>query len=105
MKKPRVAFSDAAVADILEQSEWYEAQADQNLAQRWAEAVSATALRIAETPEAGPLCRFRAHELSGVRRMAIAGFAKHLIFYLLREDEVFVLRVIHGARDLESLFE
>jgi hypothetical protein len=26
VKKPRIAFSDAAIADILEQSDWYEAK-------------------------------------------------------------------------------
>jgi len=36
-----------AIADILEQSDWYEAQADRSLAQRWEEAVTATLLRIA----------------------------------------------------------
>jgi hypothetical protein len=28
VKELRIAFSDAAIADILEQSDWYEAQAD-----------------------------------------------------------------------------
>jgi plasmid stabilization system protein ParE len=45
VKKPRIAFSDAAIADILEQSDWYEAQADRSLAQRWEEAVTDTLLR------------------------------------------------------------
>jgi hypothetical protein len=42
VKKSTVAFSDAAIADILEQSDWYEGQADRSLAQRWEEAVTAT---------------------------------------------------------------
>jgi hypothetical protein len=29
---------------------------------------------------------------------------KHLLFYRFDDDEVFVLRVVHGARDLERLF-
>ncbi len=70
-----------AIADILEQSDWYEAQADRSLAQRWEEAVTAT-----------------------LRRMPVAGFAKHLIFYQSSERKILVLRVVHGARDLESLF-
>ncbi len=53
MKKPRIAFSDAAIADILEQSDWYEAQADRSLAQRWEEAVTDTLLRIAQKPTVG----------------------------------------------------
>ena len=104
MREPRVAFSDAAIADILEQSDWYEAQADRNLAQRWEEAVTATLLRITQMPGAGSPCRFTAAELRGTRRMPVAGFAKHLIFYQSRESEILVLRVVHGARDLESLF-
>jgi len=28
----------------------------------------------------------------------------HLIFYQLQHGEILVLRVVHGARDLESLF-
>ena len=104
MKKPRIAFSDAAIADILEQSDWYEAQADRSLAQRWEEAVTDTLLRIAQKPTAGSRCRFTADELRGTRRTPVAGFTKFLIFYQSRERETLILRVVHGARDLESLF-
>jgi plasmid stabilization system protein ParE len=34
----------------------------------------------------------------------IPKFPKHLLFYRFAEEEVFVLRVVHGARDLENLF-
>ena len=104
MKKSSVAFSDAAIADILEQSDWYEGQADRSLAQRWEEAVTATLLRIAQRPGIGSRCRFTVDELRGTCRVPVAGFAKHLIFYQPRETEILVLRVVHGARDLESLF-
>ena len=33
------------------------------------------------------------------------GFPKHLIFYRISENEIEVIRVIHGARDIENLFE
>ncbi|HWW15869.1 MAG TPA: hypothetical protein VN310_14505 [Candidatus Dormibacteraeota bacterium] len=39
-----------------------------------------------------------------MRRMPIAGFPRHLIFYRAEEKEIRILRVVHGARDLESLF-
>jgi len=29
---------------------------------------------------------------------------KHLLFYRIRGAEVLVLRIVHGARDLEKLF-
>ena len=46
MKASQITLSEAAVADILEQAEWYEAQADQKLAKRWEKAVTSTLLRI-----------------------------------------------------------
>ena len=68
------------------------------------EAATATLLRIAQRPRIGPRCSFTADELRGTRRMPVAGFAKHLIFYQSSERKILVLRVVHGARDLESLF-
>ncbi len=104
MKATQITLSEAAVADILEQADWYEAQADQKLAKRWEEAVTSTLLRISRAPRAGSPCNFSATELGGARRLPVAGFPKHLIFYQSYPDEIVVLRVVHGARDLERLF-
>lgn len=104
MKRPRIVLTDAAVTDILEQADWYEQRADQKLAKRWGNAVTSTVLRIVENPRSGSPCPFKANALAGVRRMAVAGFHKHLVFYRLQGRELHVLRVIHGARDLETLF-
>lgn len=104
MKTPRITLTDLAVADILEQADWYEAQADRKLGKRWEEAVTSTLLRISQKPNAGSPCTFRADELHGTRRVPVAEFSKHLVFYKSHESEILVLRVIHGARDLESLF-
>jgi len=103
VKRPRVLVSDLAVSDILEQADWYDEQSGSKLAQRWENAVTFTVLRIAKNPRAGALCRFAAEELHDVRRVSVAGFPRHLLFYRFREDKVFVLRVIHGARDIEGL--
>jgi toxin ParE1/3/4 len=104
VKRQRITLSDAAVADILEQADWYESQADSKLAERWENAVTATLLRVLKSPGSGPLCRFKSEELRDVRRAFIRKFPKHLVFYRFHDKELFVLRVVHGARDLESLF-
>jgi toxin ParE1/3/4 len=104
VKTPRITFSDLAMADVLEQADWYQVRAGSKLAQRWEKAVTSTLLRIARAPHAGAPCRFREDQLRGTRRLAIAGFPRHLVFYQFREDEIRVLRVVHGARDLEALF-
>ena len=103
MKRPRIVLSDAAVADILEQSDWYQEQSGDKLAKRWERAVTSAVLRVVETPGAGAFCNFKSTELHDVRRISLAGFPKHLLFYEFKEKRILVLRVLHGARDLESL--
>jgi toxin ParE1/3/4 len=104
VKAPHITLSDAAVEDILEQADWYEAQADQKLAKRWEKAVTSTLLRISRGPCTGSPCNFSATELRGTRRVPVADFPRHLVFYQPYPDEIIVLRIVHGARDLESLF-
>lgn len=103
MKKARLVLSDAAVADILEQAEWYSERSGPALARRWERAVTSAISRVAVHPAAGTLCAFRSPELDDVRRTLIPGFPKHLLFYRVRKREILVLRVVHGARDLERL--
>jgi len=102
-KKNRLVLSDAAVADIIEQAEWYSTQSGTALAGRWERAVKSAILRVVSRPTTGALCTFQSSELRNVRRTAIQGFPKHLLFYRFHSGEIFVLRVVHGARDLERL--
>jgi toxin ParE1/3/4 len=104
MKRRRIVFSDASIADILEQADWYAAQSGQPLARRWEKAVTTAISHLPTRPATGPPCKFRSPALRDIRRATIAGFPKHLLFYRFDDDEVFVLRVVHGARDLEQLF-
>ena len=104
MKVAKIEISTPAISDILEQADWYELQSGEDLAQRWQKAVTATLLRIRRSPNSGSPCRFRALELQGTRRTIIAGSPKHLVFYQFKKGTVLILRIVHGARDLESLF-
>jgi toxin ParE1/3/4 len=99
-----VVLTDAAVDDILEQAAWYREKSGIKLARKWEQAVSSVILRINSTPAAGAPCSFKALELEGVRRMPVPHFPRHLVFYRFRNRELVVLRIVHGARDLESLF-
>jgi toxin ParE1/3/4 len=103
VKQPRLLLSDAAIADILEQAEWYSVQSGEALAHRWEKAVTSSVLRIVNRPGRGTLCTFKSVELRDVRRITIPGSPKHLLFYKFREAEILILRVVHGARDLERL--
>lgn len=104
MKPRHIVLTDAAVSDILEQAAWYEEQSGLKLARRWEQAVTSVLLRIATTPGGGAPCIFKAADLKGVRRVPVPRFPKHLVFYRVRSQELIILRIVHGARDLESLF-
>lgn len=104
MKPRQIVLTDAAVSDVLEQATWYEKQSGLRLARRWEQAVTSVLLRIATTPAAGTQCTFKEADLKGVRRMPVPRFPKHLVFYRVHSQELIILRIVHGARDLESLF-
>ncbi len=103
MTNPRLVLADAAIADVLDQADWYIQQSGQPLAQRWEKAVTSAISRVVSHPAAGAPCTFKPPELRGVRRTTIPGFPKHLLFYRFDGEEVLVLRIVHGARDLERL--
>ena len=104
MKASRITLSELAIADIVEQADWYERQAGPELPQRWERGVTRTLLQILQRPGAGAPCHFKAGELRDVRLVAVSRFPTHLLFYQFQEGEIVVLRVIHGARDIENLF-
>jgi toxin ParE1/3/4 len=103
VKTLTLSLSDAAASDILDQMDWYEQQADIRLGSRWERSVYLSLLRLVRYSHLGPLCSFKSVELRGIRRLPVAEFQKHLIFYRVESDRLVILRIVHGARDLESL--
>lgn len=95
--------SELAIRDLDEHAE-YIAQDNLDAAIRFLEAAEETFRQIAEMPGMGSPQEHKHPQLVGVRRWAVMDFPKHLVFYRARDDEVEILRVVHGARDLGALF-
>ncbi len=57
-------------------------------------------------PEIGSAYNFANSELQGLRMLPLRNFKKYLIFYRLNgeEDITEIVRVVHSARDLPTLF-
>jgi toxin ParE1/3/4 len=68
-------------------------------------AAEETFKQLANLPQMGKLAQFSHPLLADVRQQAIKGFRKYLVFYRPTEKGVEILRVIHGARDIEALLE
>ncbi len=98
-RRPQAAF------DIIECAN-YLATDSLDTALRFLDAVEVTFAFVAKNPEIGPVCRFASKEAANVRYWQIKEFQRHLMFYVpLRTPiGIDVVRVLHGARDLEALF-
>ena len=58
---------------------------------------------LATMPNMGSARRFRREALKGLRLWRVPQFEKYLVVYRPRRDGVEVIRVLHGARNIERL--
>lgn len=73
------------------------------VAMRFLECLEETCNLLLDRPGFGRQLPMKTPELVGVRSYRVQGFDSHLVFYLQREGGIEVLRVLHGARDLEAI--
>jgi toxin ParE1/3/4 len=78
-------------------------EANPKAAVRFAKAVRAAASKLAVFPEMAGLWESPDSSLDGVRVWPMTRFRRYLIFYRPTNDGVLILRVVHGARDLDKL--
>jgi len=83
----------------------YISRDDLDAAIRFLDAVEETFRFLAESSDVGNPCHFRRPTLAGMKRWHVRGFPKHLIFYFATEDEVEIVRVLHAARDWQSILD
>src|SRR5688572_12158748 len=100
----RFVLSPQAIDDV-ETIRAYIARANEDAADRVIEAVYKTCEILAQHPGLGFERKFSAKALSGLRMFVISDFPNNVIFYRVREEEVQIVRVLHGARNIERLFE
>jgi toxin ParE1/3/4 len=81
----------------------YIAEANIGAADRYLGAVEKAYLRLLEMPALGVAIEHSADHLAGVRRWGVPGFDNYLIFYRQVTTGIEVVRVLHGARDLEAI--
>ncbi len=93
--------SDDFNRDFDLQYRWHLEQAGEAIAERFLQALLNTLRLLAAQPGLGRQREFRHPALRGMRSFRLASpFEVHLIFYRHRASELFVERLMHGARDL-----
>ena len=95
---PRVLKRPEAESD-LDEIWWYIAQDSPDNADRFLDRLQERCRALADFPQIGT----RRDDLKTGLRSHPCGH--YLIFYFPLEDGIDVVRVLHGARDLEALFD
>jgi toxin ParE1/3/4 len=92
------------IRDLIDQAT-YIAEDNLDAAERFLVAAEETFQLLGRMPGMGKLCRFSNPQLLGIRQYPIKGFKNYLIFYRGTDSEVEVLRVLHGAQNLEAILD
>jgi toxin ParE1/3/4 len=97
-----VRWRRTARSDLLHLARWIAAD-NPGAAHRFLDAARAATDMLAEIPKLGPRGRFRSRGLSRIRIWPIRGSDKILMIYTADRTGIDVLRVVHGARELDAL--
>ena len=92
-----------AYMDLDEQAE-YLGRTSPQTALRFLDAFDATILSLAAMPGLGSPLELDHPDLQGLHAWPIAGFKNHFIIFRRHSDSIEILRVLHGARDIEAAF-
>lgn len=99
-----IRFAADAQTDVNEQFEYLSKEAGIAVAERFFTSVTETICWLSTTPDIGRSREFNNRELVGIRSFSVRDFDQYLIFYQSADGFIFILAVLHGARDLEAIF-
>ena len=101
-----VYIRTAAREDILRQYFYYLLEKDAaSAAERFLESVQSSIEMLCRVPGAGAPRVLENPRLAGLRSWPVRGFAAIRIYYLQSEDDLRIVRVLHGKRDINPLLE
>jgi toxin ParE1/3/4 len=102
---PGIIVRASARREIKKHGLYLEEHGGPAVSDRFFAALATTFDELTRMPQMAPLCGFGRPALKRVRRWPVKGFENWLIFYQPKRDGIEVVHVIHGARDIESLFD
>jgi toxin ParE1/3/4 len=102
---PTVLKSPRARHDLVEVADYLERAAGLAVAERFLGGVEQALNSLAAMPLMGPPWESPRERLKDVRNWPVPGFRNYLIFYRPLAGGIELLRVLHGARDTETVLE
>jgi toxin ParE1/3/4 len=99
----RLNVRNRATQDLRLQANYILANGSSTKASEFLEAAAVTFEQLRQTPQIGRVTRLVMSRLGEIRQWRLKGFKDYLVFYRVQDDLVEILRVLHGARDLEDI--
>lgn len=93
---PELIISEDAVLDVVQQAAYYRDQGSPDTASRWLIRTRKTFAYVAAHPEMGEEVR------PGLRASRVEKFKRHAVYYHSTAAQVVIVRVLHGAADLDA---
>ena len=102
----KVSYRQAASDDLVRQFRYYLVTLNlPHLAVRFREAVRRTVQSLRRHPHVGLRYRSSNPQLQTLRTWPVMGYEAIRIYYLLDEDTIRVIRILHGKRDVKRILE
>ena len=105
MRRPRVVHVRPRARRDIDDIADYLARQRTDAGRRFYDAAQRTFRRLASMPLVGVPRTFENSPITDLRSWRIRGFPNFLVFYRPTDDGIEVIRVLHGARDIEAIFE
>ena len=96
LSQPRTDIVELAV---------YIGRDDISAASRFLGATEETFAMLAQQPLLGAEHTTKKSRLEGIRVFRVKKFPNHLAFYFVRGNEIEIVRVLHGSRDLDAALD
>lgn len=92
-----------ATEDAIHIADFLADRASLNTSDKFLNATTRAYRQLAEMPGMGRLRNY-GQNFSDLRMWPVPQFPNHLIFYRATETELTILRVLHGAQNIEQIF-
>jgi toxin ParE1/3/4 len=99
----RILLQPRVTEDLERQVEYLDERANPEVSDRYLKSVYGAFDLLAQMPGMGAPREQLNPRLNGLRMWPVPDFPKYLIFYRATDETVEVIRVLHGAQDIEGI--
>jgi toxin ParE1/3/4 len=102
----RVSYRQAASDDVVRQFRYYLVTLNlPEVAVRFRDSVRGTVQWLRNHPLVGPRYHSSKPQVQNLRTWPVTGFEAIRVYYLLDDDVIRVIRILHGKRDVKRILD